>query len=156
MSHMVSEQTDAERARRLIEEGIGGADHVLIDTMIDPQGIEHQRGHEQGVEAVHGLAAAIHAGFPDVRITVEDIAVAGDRVWVRSRVEGTNTGPFRGYQPTGREMVIDLFDVVRIEDGRVVEHWGLADQMGVLIQLGHLSAPPPDGAADVASTGEGS
>jgi predicted ester cyclase len=148
---VISGQALADRVRRLIEQGIGHADHALIDELIAPGGVEHQRGHDQGIEAVHNLAASIHEQFRDLTITVEASAVEGEMVWTRARVRGTNTGPVMGHEPTGRPIAIDLFDVARMKDGRVVEHWGLADQLGMMIQLGHIGAPAPYVAAASAS-----
>jgi predicted ester cyclase len=136
MSQPVSDQILAERVRRLIEEGIGQADHALIDELVAADCIEHQRGHQQGSVAAHTVATVIHRWFSGIRIAVEDVAVAGDLVWLRSRVSGTNTGSLMGFPPTGRTISIDLFDVVRMADGRVVEHWGIPDEMGMLEQLG--------------------
>jgi predicted ester cyclase len=41
-----------------------------------------------------------------------------------------------GNPPTGKPVEIDVIDIVRFEDGKVVEHWGIADQMGLMLQLG--------------------
>jgi predicted ester cyclase len=143
MSAAISPPSLADVVRRLMEQGIGGGDHALIDQLVAPDCIEHQSGHAQGVTGTHATASAIHAGFSDVRITVEDSGVTGDTVWLRARMRGVNSGPFLGYPPTGRSISIDVFDVVRVLDGRIVEHWGLADRLGALVQLGHLAAPEP-------------
>ena len=58
-----------------------------------------------------------------------------------SFASGTNTGSFMGNAPTGRPMRIDVFDVIRVEDGKMVEHWGVPDRLGALLQLG-LMRPP--------------
>lgn len=154
MSPAISDQALADRARRLIEEGVGRADHAVIDEVVAPDCIEHQRGHVQGSASAHNVATTIHRWFSDLRITVQDVAVEGDIVWLRSRVEGTNTGSIMGFAPTGKPVSIDLFDVARLADGRIVEHWGLADQLGILIQLGHVpcaaQGPSPTGASAAA------
>ena len=54
---------------------------------------------------------------------------------------GTNDGSFMGHPPTGRPMRTDVFDALRFEGGRVVEHWGTPDRLGTLFQLG-LAQPP--------------
>ena len=50
-----------------------------------------------------------------------------------------------GHPPTGRPMRTDVFDIVRVENGRIVEHWGVPDRLGTLFQLG--LAQPPSGTA---------
>jgi predicted ester cyclase len=70
--------------------------------------------------------------------------VCGDSVWTRNVATGTHEGPFMGHAPTGRRMRIDVFDVLRVADGRIVEHWGVPDRLGALLQIG--AARPPAGA----------
>jgi predicted ester cyclase len=83
----------------------------------------------------------------DFSLTVEDVAVAGDVVWARNRARGVQTGSILGHPPSGRAIEIDVIDVCRFEGGVVVEHWGIADQVGLLQQVGALPAGPPREAA---------
>ena len=50
-------------------------------------------------------------------------------------------GPFMGHAPTGRPMEIDVFDLLRVEDGRIVEHWGVPDRFHLMVQLGMIPTP---------------
>jgi len=54
---------------------------------------------------------------------------------------GINDGSFMGHAPTGRAMRTDVFDTLRVEDDRIIEHWGVPDRLGTLFQLG-LAQPP--------------
>jgi predicted ester cyclase len=63
-------------------------------------------------------------------------------VWTRNVATGTNDGPYMGYPPSGRTFNIYVFDVMRVVGGRVVEHWGVPDRLGVLFQLDTISRPP--------------
>jgi predicted ester cyclase len=67
--------------------------------------------------------------------------VDGDVVWTRNRATGTNDGSFLGNPPTGKPMSIDVFDVLRVVNGKIVEHWGVPDRLGVLFQLGLMPRP---------------
>lgn len=138
---MTPEQVET-RIRSLIEDGIGRGDLAIIDEIIAPDCIEHQRGNAQGVDGAKGVARILHRWMADFELHVEDIAVVGDLVWTRNRARGVNTGSVMGMPPTGRPVEVDVFDVVRVEDGRVVEHWGLADQLGLLLQLGFAPGRP--------------
>ena len=71
------------------------------------------------------------------------MAVDGDVAWARNVATGTNDGSFMGHPPTGRPMRIDVIDVVRVRDGRIVEHWGVPDRLGVLRQLGLTASGSP-------------
>ena len=48
-----------------------------------------------------------------------------------------------GHAPTGRPIRIDVFDVLRVVDGKIVEHWGVPDRLAVLLQIGALQPPSP-------------
>jgi steroid delta-isomerase-like uncharacterized protein len=80
--------------------------------------------------------AGFLAAFPDVALTVEDLMADGDRVIFRATIRGTHLGPFQGIAPTGKAVTAMLLDVVRVEDGRLVEHWGGPDMLDILQQLG--------------------
>jgi predicted ester cyclase len=80
----------------------------------------------------------LRAGIPDLHYTVEDATAAGDKVWLRVRARGTDSGTGQfGHPPTGKPISIDVIDVARFADGQMIEHWGVPDRMSVLQQLGH-------------------
>jgi C-1 hydroxylase len=63
-------------------------------------------------------------------------------VWTRISATGTHMGPFMGVPATGRSFRIDVIDIVRVVDGRIVEHWGVADRLSIAQQLGVVPAGP--------------
>jgi steroid delta-isomerase-like uncharacterized protein len=131
--------------RRLIEEGFNRGDLSVADAVTAPDIAEHQDfgpDHAPGAEGVRAVIASLRRAFSDFHLQIEDMVVAGDTAWARMTATGTHDGPFMGHPPTGRRMRIAVFDVIRVEDGRMVEHWGVPDRLGVLRQLG-LLAPPP-------------
>jgi predicted ester cyclase len=73
-------------------------------------------------------------------LTIEDVVADGDRVWARLRATGTNTGPFIG-PPTGKQMSVDVIDICRLSNGRIVEHWGVADRLATMQQIGRMRQP---------------
>lgn len=125
-----------ERFRRIVEEGIGRGDESVLDEFVSPDVVEHQRGNPQGLKGAKGVARTLHRWMDDFSLTVEDIAVAGDVVWTRNRARGTNTASVMGFGPSGEQVEIDVIDIGRFEDGKLVEHWGIADQLGLLMQVG--------------------
>ena len=80
--------------------------------------------------------AGLRAAFPDVHLTIEDLLVEGDRVACRVSVRGTHQGVFQGIAPTGKQIVVAALDLLRIENGQLVEHWGGPDLFSLLQQLG--------------------
>ncbi len=79
--------------------------------------------------------------FPDSYFTVEDMIAEGDKVATRKTFHGTHQGEFMGIPPTGQQVSIGLIDIVRIVDGRVVEHWAMGDNLGMMQQLGVIPQP---------------
>jgi steroid delta-isomerase-like uncharacterized protein len=65
--------------------------------------------------------------FPDLHVTVEDLVAEGDRVTARVTMQGTHEGVFQGLAPTGKWVEVRAMDMFRISDGKIVEHWGHAD-----------------------------
>jgi len=127
--------------RRLIEEGFNQGNLAVVDELMAPDAREHQRGSRDGVEGAKATINYLRSVFPDFKITIDEVVVSGDKVWARQKGGGTNLGSFAGHPPTGIKAFIDVIDVVRIEDGKIVEHWGVPDQLGMMLQLGHVPQP---------------
>ncbi len=142
-------------ARRLIEEGFNRGDLSVADELTSPSMVEHQNfgpDHAPGAEGVKAVIRSLRGAFSDFHLTIDDLAVSGDTVWLRMTGTGTNDGRFMGHAPTGRRIRIDVIDVVRIEDGLLAEHWGVPDRLGALFQLG--LAQPPGAATSPASAAD--
>jgi predicted ester cyclase len=122
--------------RTLIEEGFNHGHLDALHEIVAPDLIEHQVGAEPGLDGLKSLIAGLRTPFPDLNLEVQSTATDGEMVWARLRARGNNTGPFYGRLATGRSMDITVIDVVRVADGRIVEHWGVADRLTMLEQLG--------------------
>lgn len=133
--------TNEANYRRLIDEGFNRGNLAVVDELVAPDAIEHQRGSGPGREGVIRTINALRGAFPDFTLTIEDLVVDGDNVWARQRGGGTNLGRFFGHPPTGKKAYIEVVDVCRFEGGKVVEHWGVPDQLGMLMALGLVSPP---------------
>ena len=134
--------TNEQLYRRLIEEVFNQGHLEVADDLVAPHSVEHQRGGlGDGPEGVKRTAGMLRSAFSDFSLTIEDLVVDGDKVWARQRAGGTNNGKFFGNPPTGKTAYIEVFDSVRIQDGRIVEHWGVPDQLGMLASLGLISLP---------------
>jgi predicted ester cyclase len=130
--------------RRLIDEGFSQGHLDVCDELIADEIVEHQDygpGHAPGAAGVKAVVTSLRRAFSDFRLEIEDLVVAGDTVWTRNVATGTNDGPYMGHPPSGRKFRIYVFDVLRVVGGCVVEHWGVPDRVGVLIQLGAISRP---------------
>jgi predicted ester cyclase len=79
--------------------------------------------------------------FPDLTIEIQDAIASEDTVWVRARGRGTDTGGVAGRPPSGRRVEVDVIDIARFRDGLMIEHWGVADRLGMLQQVGAVPTP---------------
>jgi predicted ester cyclase len=127
--------------RRIIEEGFNQGRLEVADELIAPGAVEHQRGSADGPDGLKKTIKILRSAFPDFTITITEVVAVGDKVWVMQKGGGTNDGSFFGHPPTGRKAFIDVIDVCRFENGQVVEHWGVPDQLGMLMALGHVAPP---------------
>jgi predicted ester cyclase len=134
--------TNEQLYRRLIDEVFNQGRMEVADELIAPHAVEHQRGGMgDGPEGAKRTATVLRSAFPDFSLTIDDLVVDGDKVWARQRGGGTNLGTFFGFPATGKTAYIEVFDVVRFENGRMVEHWGVPDQLGMMVALGLIALP---------------
>jgi predicted ester cyclase len=130
-----------EVMRRMFDEGFATGNGSVVDELCSPDLVDHQFGlagaGEEARDHVRAAMHNVHDAFPNIRFTIEDSVMDGDQIWVRARGRGTATGPYFG-PPSGREVDFCVIDIARIQDGRIVEHWGVPDRLAVLVQTGVL------------------
>jgi len=139
MTTEMSTTEDVERiTRAVIERGFNSGDLSGLDAVVAPDFIEHQDGATSGIDGLRALVTELRTAFPDLHLAIQDTVTSGDTTWYRIRSTGTNDGPLFGRPPTGRPIDITVIDVMRVADGRMVEHWGVADRLAVLKQIGAM------------------
>lgn len=89
----------------------------------------------QGIDGERRFIAWVRAVFPDLRVEIEGLVAAGDRVAARAMHRGAHCGDFLGIAPTGRAVAYEGTVIFRIADGRIAERWGTVDLFGILVQL---------------------
>jgi predicted ester cyclase len=94
-----------------------------------------------GVEPFKARTRAVHAAFSDLEVVVDALLVEGDRMAWRWTLTGVHRGAFLGVDPTGRRVTLAGVNVQRVVEGRVAEHWSLADQLGLLSCLRRSDEP---------------
>ncbi len=130
-------------ARRFVEEvqnkgNIGAVDEFLADDFVNhsvPPGLPPDR------EGVKQLFTMFRNAFPDFHAVIHDQVAEGDEVVTRKTFYGTHQGELFGIAPTGKEMAIDLIEILRVSgDGKITDHWNVVDQLGLMQQLGAVAA----------------
>ena len=137
--------SDANKAvvRRFVEEyqtghDVAVAEELMADDFIDHSPFGPMSPDRDGVLALFGM---LFAAFPDLRAEIHQQYADGDDVITRKTFRGTHRGDFLGIPPSGTEVAFDVIDIVRVRDGKMVEHWNVVDAMGLMTQLGAIPAP---------------
>jgi steroid delta-isomerase-like uncharacterized protein len=129
---------NAELVRRMRRELLESRDLATVDRYFGDGFVSHNTppGLPDGVEGVKRFFAMFRGAFPDLEVAIDEIVSEGDRVAVATTMRGTHRGELLGLAPTGRRVAVTGVDIVRLEDGKIVEHRGLTDTVGLLQQLG--------------------
>ncbi|WP_066405169.1 ester cyclase [Flavisolibacter tropicus] len=75
-------------------------------------------------------------GFPKYRIEIEDMVEEGNKIVLRARFQGRHDGPFNGIPPTNKVVDLPFMIMYHIENGKIVHHWLIGDQLAMLTALG--------------------
>lgn len=84
--------------------------------------------------------SGILAAFPDFQYALDFAIAEGDKVALRLTASGTMKGDFAGMKASGKRATWTETHIVRLANGKVVEHWANVDQVGMLQQLGFMPA----------------
>jgi predicted ester cyclase len=123
----------------------GKHDLTALGELLDPQYRRHISPllEPLTIEGQRGRLAAMQQAFPDAGVELGEVVVEGDLVAFQSVMRGTHRAQFRGLPATNRPFAVHLVDIVRIRDGKLIEHWGGPDLLDLLTQLGATVEPGP-------------
>lgn len=119
-------------------DNFGLIDELLSDTYVErtPQfGVAPTRvGFKQ-------TAIALKKAFPDLRYTIEDSIESGETIVHRLTARGTMQHDYMGMRATGKPATWTEIHIGKVVNGRLTEHWGVIDQLNMLVQLGVIESP---------------
>lgn len=130
--------TNLERFKAIVERGFSQGDLTVADEICAENLIEHQYLAKADLPGPQILKAQIEDARQSVKglkFSIEAVVEAGDTVWARGKVTGVDPR-------SGKSVTIDVIDICRFADGKLVEHWGVPDRFALLHQLGALPPPP--------------
>lgn len=133
--------------QRMVEriplEVLNNGNFGLLDELVTTDFVEHttQPGVPPTREGLKQTLIALKTAFPDLHYVIEDSIESGDRIVHRLTGSGTMKADFMGIPATGKRAIWTEFHIGRVANGRLAEHWGLIDQLGMLVQLGIVPAP---------------
>lgn len=136
---------DHVMATRQAYERINAGDIAGFGDLLADDFVEHETGTGFPPTKAGTLDyfRVMQSAFPDMRMTVDDLIATDDKAVARVTVTGTQTGEFMGVPPTGKHVEMQVIDIMEFDDvGLLHEHWGVADALSLMQQLGAVPAPP--------------
>ena len=128
-------------SRRVIEEIFNKQNLALADELIDANFIDHGMGFK-GPEGFKQFVTTFITGFPDIRLTIDDMVAEGDKVALRLTAQGTHKGDFMGIAPAGKQFTATGIMISHVRGDKEAEVWESIDRIGMLQQIGVI---PPMG-----------
>lgn len=122
-------------ARRLLEVVVNRRQVERISEFIAP-GFRDHTSELHGVKGYRRHAETFLHCYPDIRVRIR--GQVAERDWVVTWFEavGTHQGGWQGVQPTGKHLRLKGVNIDRVQRGRIVEHWGAANSLEALLELG--------------------
>jgi predicted ester cyclase len=138
----VSSEENKRIARQVLEELFEKGDLDAADELIHPDFVNHEApaDNPQGPEGLKETVGWLRGLWGPMRAEIEDEICEGDKVVARLTMHGRHVGEFLGRPPTGKEFAAEHIHIWRMEDGKVIEHWSVRDDLGQALQLGLLGA----------------
>ncbi len=130
--------------RRALDELYEKGHLDLADELVHPGFVDHEPAHDDqltGPESVKRTAEGLRSAFGDLRFEVEAEIAEGDKVVQLVTMSGRHIGPLVGREPTGNAFSVRHVYIWRLAEGKIIDHWGSRDDLGLLQQLGLLPAP---------------
>ena len=130
--------TNLKRFKMIVERGFSQGDLSVADEICGEKLIEHQyltRTDLPGPQILKAQIEDARRSIKDLKFTIEAVVETSDTVWARGKASGVDPR-------SGKPVTIDVIDICRFADGKLVEHWGVPDRFALLHQLGALPTQP--------------
>ncbi|MEV0495320.1 ester cyclase [Streptomyces atratus] len=126
--------------RRNTEEVQGGGDFALFDELFADDFLDHtpQPGRTPDKAGARAFYQVLREAFPDFHAVIHWQAADGDLVTTYKTYRGTHKGKFFGIAPTGKQISFETVDAMRVRNGKITEHWGVANLFSLMQQFGAL------------------
>ncbi len=138
------EEANKEIVRRFLEEGFRTGDIDVLTELVSPNFIENEAGSpladDFSIELMNEMTTMLSDAITDFEIEIVEMIAEDDKVAVLATWTGTHEGDFMGMPASGNEVAVPVFDLFRIEDGQIAEHWGVTDNLAFGMAFGMI--PP--------------
>jgi len=117
--------------RRLFEEGLNQGNLAVVDELFTSDFIDHSTPSQiPGPQGVKDYFSMVHAGFPDVHVTIDDLIAEGDKVVVRTTWCGTHQSSHEDRDPTNTQVTRTLIQIFYLQGGKIQQEWNEGEGPG--------------------------
>jgi predicted SnoaL-like aldol condensation-catalyzing enzyme len=132
-------ENNKQVVRDFYEQVFHKRDLTAVDRFMHDDYIQHNQDTRQGKSGFIEFHLGFFAAIPDSCATINQIVAEGDLVYVYNTITGTHAGPgFLDHPPTGNKINFDVVDMFRLRDGKLCEHWDVADTRALFTQVGAI------------------
>ncbi len=136
---MEDAQSNKKLVRDFLEAVFVNHDLTKVGRFLRDDYIQHNADVAQGMPGFVEFFKVTFKAMPDFRYEIKRLLAEGDNVWAWSTTKATHTGGvWLDEQPSGRELCFDVIDLFRVRDGKIAEHWDVADTLSLFSQLGKV------------------
>jgi steroid delta-isomerase-like uncharacterized protein len=143
-SALAQAEANKETMRRFVD-AMNARDFDGLDELVSPDVVRESPSTPglvvQSLEQFKEFLRQDLEGVPDAVQEIRMMVAEGDRVAVWANYSGTQTGPMGAFPATGARVDLDFAGILRFEDGKIAEINVVWDNLGMLVQLGHLELP---------------
>lgn len=130
-------KSNKEIVSRFYEDVFIGHDMSHLDDYMRDDYIQHNQDCPQGKAGFVEFFTEIFAAVPDFSYTLKKMVAEDDIVVAFSTTTGTHTGgEWIGQKATGGKLNYHVVDIFRVREGKIAEHWDVADTFTFFCQLG--------------------
>jgi steroid delta-isomerase-like uncharacterized protein len=133
-----------QAARRIFSEVWNEGTIAILEELVAPDVVDHNPvapNLPPGLQGFRAVFMTFLSAFPDLHMTVEDMISDGDKVVVRWTASGSQQGPLMGIPPTSKTIHVSGIEIYRFAGGKIADHWGNFDMLGLLQQIGVVPIP---------------
>lgn len=122
---------------RFDEACIEQKDEHVLNELVSDHVINHaaQQGAPNGKESFHHFLAHLHTGLSGIKVEILRQIAEGELVVTHKVITGVHTGNFFGNVATNKIISIEAIEIIRLENGKYVEHWVQSNMAAVLAAL---------------------
>ena len=133
---MKTVKTNREIIEMLVTEVFNRHSFKMLDQYMQDDYIQHNPDVPQGKSGFKDFFTNTFKSMPDFGYTIKHLVAEGDFVMLHAATTGTHTGPWINDTATGNKIDIDVVDIFRFKDGKIAEHWDVADTFNLFKQVG--------------------